>query len=101
MRVLPLLLGRQGEGRIGALGQRHGQQRGKQRHDFLQGEGIRHEHPFELGEPGGWGIIPRKLEQPFQVHNNRIEGTVRMIGRTVIRHPHHTLPPDVLAHGAH
>ena len=39
MRVLPLLLGRQGEGRIGALGQRHGQQRGKQRHDFLQGEG--------------------------------------------------------------
>ena len=80
VRVLPLLLGRQGEGGIGALGHRHGQQRGKQRHDLLQGQGIRREQPFELGEPGGWGIIPRKLEQPFQVPNNRREGTVRVIG---------------------
>ena len=54
LRLLSLPLGRQVQRRI-TLRQGHGEQRGKERHDLLQGQAIRPQHPLQRVELRLWG----------------------------------------------
>ena len=95
LRLLLLALRTQGQRRIPLWdGQR--QQGGHQRYHLRQGQARRLYCLLQRGQSGLRRLLAVPVQQPLEVLNDRIEGTVGVIGGTAQRQPwrslvHHTL----------
>jgi hypothetical protein len=81
--------------------QRHGEQRRQQRHNVLQGQAIRPQRAFELGQLRRRGIVALPLEDPLHMLHHWIERTVGVIRRTPNRHARKTLAAHLGPQGLH
>jgi len=98
--LLPLPLGRQIEWQI-TLQQWHGEQRSKERHDVLEGQTIRPQHPLQLVKLRLRSLVALPLEEPLQVVDHRVQGTILMVGRTAKHNPRCTFADCTLAQHLH
>ena len=80
---------------------RQGEQRRQQRHGVRLGEAICRQQALQLRKLLLRCVVPVPVQQPLQMHEHRVQGTLLGIGRAAEGDPRHPVAPRPLAHLLH
>ena len=101
VRLLPLPLGRQVQGRIMRPGRGTESSAAKSGMTSSRGNAIRPQHLLQCVELRLGSIVALPVQDPLQVVDHRVEGTVLVIGGTAKHHARGALAADPLAQHLH
>jgi hypothetical protein len=98
--LLPLALGRQVQWGI-TLRQGHREQRRKERYDVVQRQTIHPQHPLQRVEFCLRALVALPLQEPLQVVEHRVQGTILVVGGTAKHNPRCALADHMLTQYLH